>query len=128
MHPQATIFETGDEVNDSLDIWGHDGEFSGSCVSDRCRMRFTGFGLHDRHEGTVGELLNVRLRFAGLGLHVRRNGLLVGDLLKAPILLRLLCSRLRSHASLLLRLDFEKRTVIEKRTGGSLLGHLFCEK
>ena len=129
MHEQATVCETADEGNDSLGRWVHDGGLSGSCVSDRCRLRFTGFGLHDRHEEQpVGELLNVRLRFAGLGLHVRRNGLLVGDLLKAPILLRVLCSRLRSDASLLLRLDFEKRTGIWLRTGASLLGHLFSEK
>ena len=52
MHEQATFFETTDEVNDSLDIWGHDCGFSGS-FSDRCRLRFAGLDLHDRHVGLV---------------------------------------------------------------------------
>jgi hypothetical protein len=51
MHEQATIFETADEVHDSLDRWGHDGGLSGSFVSDRCRLRFAGLDLHDRRNG-----------------------------------------------------------------------------
>ena len=53
MHEQATIFETADEVHDSLDRWGHDGGLSGSFVSDRCRLRFAGLDLHDRRNGLL---------------------------------------------------------------------------